>query len=175
MKELISRTQRIVNENIHGVIFGAIASILLIFIRNITDETLIFLLTLISVIAGIIITYYFQVPKKLLSKNAVFIILGMVIALSVFGVYTETFASTPTTIFGKFTKFIFGKVIGVTLFSSLLMGVNIFLGIIAFVLGLFILGVPVGNLINTLSDNFIWVLVAIVLVAVLSLAYKGKK
>ena len=80
MKELISRTQRIVNENIHGVIFGAIASILLIFIRNITDETLIFLLTLISVIAGIIITYYFQVPKKLLSKNAVFIILGMVIA-----------------------------------------------------------------------------------------------
>ena len=118
-------------------------------------EFIIFSALLISIFLGAIITNQFNVPRKFLSNQVVLIIAGLIAGISFFGAQTELFAGIGSkTILGKLSKFAFGKIVGIGTLSTFVMMFNLFLGIIVLLIGLFVLGIPIGNLIDKISDNF---------------------
>ena len=156
--------QNFLKKNSHGMLFGLIAAILVFIIRDIKDEQVIFWILLISIFLGAIITDKLNVPRKFLSNQAVLIIAGLIAGISFFGAQTELFAGVPIklgakSILGKLSKFLFGKLVGVGVLSSFVMMFNVFLGIIVLAIGLVVLGIPVGNLIDKITDNFMLIVI----------------
>ena len=153
--------QDILKENTHGMLFGLIAALIVFYIKKVQDPQVLFIISLISIIAGVIITYKLKIPRGFFTEQAVLIIGGLIILISFFGIQLDIFSVSPTTIWGKLTKFLFGKVIGVTLFAGLLSTFNIFFGIIALIIGLIILGIPMAGLIKAITDNLTLIIIVI--------------
>lgn len=156
----IQQIQDIIKENSHGMLFGLIASLIVLYIKKIQDPQVLFVISLISIIAGAIITYKLKIPRGFLTKQAVLIIGGLIILISFFGIQLDIFSASKS-IWAQVTKFIFGKVIGVTLFAGLLSTFNIFFGIIALIIGLIILGIPLAGLIKAITDNLTLIIIVI--------------
>lgn len=165
--------QNIIKENSHGMLFGLIAALIVFYIKKVQDPQLLFIVSLISIIVGVIITYKLKIPRGFFTKEAVLIIGGLIVMISFFGVQLGLFTISKT-IWGSVTKFFFGRVIGVALFSGLLSTFNIFLGVIALIIGLFILGIPLGGLINKISDNFVLVLIVVGIIFLFALVMRKK-
>lgn len=166
---VLEKFQELLKNNTHGMLFGAIAAILVFLIRNVTDPQTQVGILLASMFIGVFITNRFKIQRGKLTEKVVLLIAGLIITLSFVGIETGLFAISS---FGKFTKVIFGRAIGVTLFSTFLSSFSLLLGIIALIAGLFILGIPFAGLINTITDNFILVVIIAGIVAVAAIVLK---
>lgn len=169
------KIQEYLKKNSHGMLFGLIASLIVFIIRDIKDEQVIFWILLISIFLGAFITDKFNVPRRFLSNQAVLIITGLIIGISFFGAQTELFASISSkSILGKISKFTFGKIVGIGTLSTFAMMFNIFFGIISLIIGLFILGIPLGNLIDKIQDNFILLVIIISILVFMAIIFRKK-
>ena len=171
--------QNIIKENSHGMFFGFLAAIIAIWIRNVQDVEVAFWITLVSIIVGGLITYYWKVPKKFLDYKTVLTIIGLAFAIILIGRQTELFASTAVkagflkaTFNAIVTKVPFLGAFGVV--GAFLMPFSIFFGVIALIIGLFVIGIPLGGLISTISKNWTLMLIVIAIVVVFGFLMKRK-
>lgn len=167
----IQQIQRFFKDNGHGLLFGLVASIVVFYFRQVSDPSIIFWVLLISSISGAIITQRLHVPRKFLSTNSIMIILGLIAVISFIGIQTETF-STVDKIIGGLINLKVAKAVGLGSFGILLSMISVGLAAVAVIVGLFILGIPLGGLINAITDNFILVAIILGVVLLFSLLYK---
>ena len=164
--------QNKIRENSHGLLFGAIAAILTILIRNVEDTTTQFWLVIISMLIGGIVTYYFNIPKKFLSYKMVLLIFALIVTLSLIGEKLDLFS--PIDLRKGLGRLLFSKVGGLAVLSGSLFSINLFLGVIALIFGLIVIGIPLGGLISTITKNFTLVLIVVGIVALLAIIMKKR-
>lgn len=177
MSQFIQGLQRKIQENSHGMLFGLIASIIVLLFRDTQDVQVIFWISLVSVLIGGLITYFWKVPRKWLTHQTVLIITGIIFLISILSNYTNLFSITGTvksSLWSWISIKLFGKVLGITVLGGFLTTINIFLGLIVLIVGLFMLGMPIAGLISTITANFTLVLIVLGIVLLFALVMKKK-